>query len=106
VSPLRVYSLVAAMFLCGVAGILLVDGSAPGTSRSDIGWMLALASVVHWGAFLTLTVRECNEGRFSELAGQIAAVAEMIGEYGDRREAAGYLTGVRESAEGHLSRVK
>lgn len=131
-SPLRITTLVVAAVLTAAGIIALVDYAIKGDGAalaSPLMLALTCAALAAWLAFVAITVRDAvcerlnhigkqagrrlderdkhvNE-RFDELAGQIAAIAEMVGEYGDQREARGYLAGVHDTnSPGHLTRVK
>lgn len=113
-SPLRTTTLLAAAVLTALAALALVDVADGGDQKITDTLVLTLtcASLATWLAYVAVSVRDSICGKLddfrAELAGQLAAVAEMVGEYGDQREAAGYLGHARDSmtTNGQIHRVK
>lgn len=119
-SPLRIATLISAIALSTVAGVELAETAtthgALTTARLQIECALALLASLIWITHLATWVIESVtrhvsalrariDGRFDELAGQLAAVAEMVGEYGDLREDAGAMRAIRESLPPSVRRI-
>lgn len=64
---------------------------------------IAAASATCGGSYQATSACErsdrANGGRIDELAAQIAGLAEMVADYGDSREAGGYLAATQAKAE-------
>lgn len=108
-SPQRTGALVTAATISALSLIVLgvsAAGWKPIANHDPIALTAVNFSLAAWIYFVVLSTRDRMSGRLDELAGQVAALAEAVQEYGDQRETAGYVAGVREGGNGHLTRVK
>jgi hypothetical protein len=104
VSPLRICCLLVAV-IPTVIGLGRVAEGRPGGNDLVI-WLMGVTAVIGWNSFVAFSVYERADNRLADLAGQISALGELVGEYGDQRETGGYLAGARGTATVPLTRVK
>ena len=84
-------------------GLAVVAAFEPDIGNNTGFWLIALGTVAavasFWVSYEMATVcdrmKSHADGRADELAGQIAAVGELVADHGDDREAQGFVNGAR-----------